>query len=518
MIFSAIHKKGKLMQKDRCNFNTYLVFKPEQTLRFAWEIFMMIALIFLGIIVPYSIAFLQDNPSYSSSIDYFATGVFSIDILVTLNTGIYIRGELQLKRSIIIKQYTKFWLWIDLISTLPFELILSAYLDSAKITSAITIGRNINILKLLKILKMIRLTKLKNMIMRIEDKISSKKILSLLKIVKLILYLFLVANFFACLMFLVSSSDLSPGTFANLLISSPNGFITSPEELYIDSLYWAITTMASIGYGDYSPRTPNERILGILTMNVSSLVFGYIIGNIGTVIEKHTVKVEKRRELIVNINNYMHIHKLSADMKTKVRKYINYMFSNLKNRVDLRELLAVLSQPLREEVYSLVNGTTILLLNFLKDLSKVLISRISRVLKVQVNSPHEYIFKEREDSHSMYFVTKGCVEIIDGISKSCIKILSDNSYFGEVGLFTGKTRCASVISIAFLETLLLSDSDISIISNQFPEMKKKMDYLQESTADGDLTELGVGCYLCQAIGHISKNCKKMTEYAKRMGC
>ena len=84
---------------------------------------------------------------------------------------------------------------------------------------------------------MIRLTKLKNMIMRIEDKISSKKILSLLKIVKLILYLFLVANFFACLMFLVSSSDLSPGTFANLLISSPNGFITSPEELYIDSLY-----------------------------------------------------------------------------------------------------------------------------------------------------------------------------------------------------------------------------------------------------------------------------------------
>ena len=108
MIFSAIHKKGKLMQKDRCNFNTYLVFKPEQTLRFAWEIFMMIALIFLGIIVPYSIAFLQDNPSYSSSIDYFATGVFSIDILVTLNTGIYIRGELQLKRSIIIKQYTKF--------------------------------------------------------------------------------------------------------------------------------------------------------------------------------------------------------------------------------------------------------------------------------------------------------------------------------------------------------------------------------------------------------------------------
>ena len=73
--------------------------------------------------------------------------------------------------------------------------------------------------------------------MRIEDKVSSKKILSIVKIIKLVLYLFLVANFFACLMFLVSSSDLSPNTFANLLISSPNGSITDSFELYIDSLY-----------------------------------------------------------------------------------------------------------------------------------------------------------------------------------------------------------------------------------------------------------------------------------------
>ena len=75
------------------------------------------------------------------------------------------------------------------------------------------------------------------MTMRIEDKVSSKKILSFVKIIKLMLYLFLVANFFACLMFLVSSSDLSPNTFASLLLSSSDGFATNSFELYIDSLY-----------------------------------------------------------------------------------------------------------------------------------------------------------------------------------------------------------------------------------------------------------------------------------------
>ena len=54
--------------------------------------------------------------------------------------------------------------------------------------------------------------------------------------------------------------------------------------------------MAGIGYGDYSPRTPNERILGIGAMNISSILFGYIIGNIGSIIEKHTVKINQRRD------------------------------------------------------------------------------------------------------------------------------------------------------------------------------------------------------------------------------
>ena len=68
----------------------------------------MFSLITLGILLPYSISFLPDESSFSSNLDYFTTGAFSIDILITLNTGIYIRGELQMNRIAILINYIQF--------------------------------------------------------------------------------------------------------------------------------------------------------------------------------------------------------------------------------------------------------------------------------------------------------------------------------------------------------------------------------------------------------------------------
>ena len=493
------------------DLNSVCVLRPEQSTRFVWEMFMMGSLIILGIITPYSLAFLEDTSSTSESIDDFATAVFTVDIFVTLNTGVYLQGKINMNRTTIFKKYIKFWLWLDLVSTLPLQSILSKNYNSQQLEAGITLGKSFNILQMLKLLKLIRLTKLKFLITRIEDHISSKKLQSLFKLSKLGLYLFLVANFFACLMFMVSNENLAPDSFVNLLEQSPNGYIIDSGDLYVYSLYWALTTMVAVGYGDYSPRTIPERVLGILTMNITSIIFGYIIGNVGIIIEKHTVKNKERRELMVSMNKYMKINKVSDELQSKIRKYINYIYSNSKNRVNLGDLLNVLSRPLREEIYSHINGKIVLSLNFLQDLSRVSVSRISRILKPQVHSPIDMIFIENEQSQCMYFITKGCIDIIDSHSKSCIKILSNPNYFGEIGLFTGEKRTASAQTVSFVETLCLTYNDLISVSKQFPEIGLKMDVLKSSCAQGDLSALDVKCYLCQCPGHIAKRCKKMTE-------
>jgi len=55
----------------------------------------------------------------------FITIYYFIDILVSFNTGYMDKNELVLDRKLIAQNYFRFWFWIDLLATIPYELILS---------------------------------------------------------------------------------------------------------------------------------------------------------------------------------------------------------------------------------------------------------------------------------------------------------------------------------------------------------------------------------------------------------
>lgn len=48
-------------------------------------------------------------------------------------------------------------------------------------------------------------------------------------------------------------------------------------ERYVNSLYYAFTTMTTCGYGDLHPYTSLERTASMAAMLVSSGIFGYIV-------------------------------------------------------------------------------------------------------------------------------------------------------------------------------------------------------------------------------------------------
>jgi hypothetical protein len=57
-------------------------------------------------------------------------------------------------------------------------------------------------------------------------------------------------------------------------------------QTYTVSLYWSVMTFTTIGYGDIVPFTNIERIFDIVAMLIGALVFGYIIGAVGNVVQQ----------------------------------------------------------------------------------------------------------------------------------------------------------------------------------------------------------------------------------------
>ena len=50
---------------------------------------------------------------------------------------------------------------------------------------------------------------------------------------------------------------------------------------YINSIYWAVTTMNTVGYGDISPQTATERLFGIFFLLIACGVFSFTMNTIG---------------------------------------------------------------------------------------------------------------------------------------------------------------------------------------------------------------------------------------------
>ena len=75
------------------------------------------------------------------------------------------------------------------------------------------------------------------MILKIEDRISNKKVLSLLTIFKLLLYMLLCAHFFACMMYTISSDNMNPNCFISQIIKKSDEYVYSVNEMYVSCLY-----------------------------------------------------------------------------------------------------------------------------------------------------------------------------------------------------------------------------------------------------------------------------------------
>lgn len=500
--------KNKLEDDDQIRnlpkWRTGLIMRPESLIRFSWEIFVATFLLFLGFLIPYLSAFDNDNSNLSNSIDIQSLVIFSIDIILTMNTAYYDKGHIIKDRLKIFRHYLSFWIWIDVLTTFPFDWLMP---ESNKGSGAKVISF-FKLVRVIKLLKLVRLVKLKMLIFRIEDQIANQTLINFMIVLKLLVYLFLIAHFFACMMFSISSSDMSPDGFTNLIVNKSDKPIVSADELYVSSLYWAFVTMTSIGYGDFSPKSTNEKMFGIFTMLFSSVVFGVIIGNIGTLMEKSSLKAKARRDTLHNINLFFHKYSIAPNIKYKARRYIDYAFHYDKyNENYIGDVLSLLSQPLQEEILLCTNGTVIHHCKVFRIFSDLGINRLAKLLIIKIFSPLDSIIKEGQTSEGMYFILKGGAEVFDFATSCKIVTLSARQYFGEIGLFTRQPCVSSVVAHSFSENLFLSVEDFDAIADIIPSAKLSIDEIRKSCSEGNYFSLHIKCYSCHEYGHVAKNCQ-----------
>lgn len=267
---------------------------PQSKRRITWDILSSILTLYESILIPFYIGFDYD-PTYQLSVFEFGKDLFFFfEIILNFNTGYTLDGALITNRKKIALKYFRTWFAIDLIANVPYVDILTISVEGIDALMNNSYNGSIyNFSRLLKLLRIIKWVKIKKYISRIQNKIQSQVANGILSLLTLLIYIGFIAHWIACVWHYVGLNSLENGSESWLV---EFGFADKRvNERYVACLFWAITTMLTVGYGDITPVTMEERIVNIFCMVIGCAMFAYSMNSIGILLQNINQEVSKKR-------------------------------------------------------------------------------------------------------------------------------------------------------------------------------------------------------------------------------
>ena len=122
--------------------------------------------------------------------------------------------------------------------------------------------------------------------------------------VMLLLGVFFLIHLFACFWYLSAKfNDFDPDTWVArkglLGISDFDELYTVTVQKYVESLYWALQVLTTIGYGDFGAGTTSEYILNLVWMFLGVAYYQVVFGQIISIMTAHT-----SNENILNVSRF----------------------------------------------------------------------------------------------------------------------------------------------------------------------------------------------------------------------
>jgi hypothetical protein len=272
-----------------------IVFNPRTRWKMTWDLLNMVLIFWNFMIISISICFgqsIEDVFLFSEVSDrrewYYIFLIVSflnmmVDIILHLNTSYYEMGELVSDRRKIFKNYLRKNLIIDLIAEIPFLIQIINYntiFDSS-------VFKYMNYLFFLKYYNLRGVFKVLEEFLALDDKYEA-----FFSLMKLFIKIVFIAHILGCLWHSVAffGHSLDDVTWLSDRKLCTSDFWT---ERYLYSVYFALTTMTTVGYGDIAPKNQREVLLAMFTMLVGSAMFGYSINSIGDLLKKMNYKEDQ---------------------------------------------------------------------------------------------------------------------------------------------------------------------------------------------------------------------------------
>ncbi|XP_039380988.1 potassium voltage-gated channel subfamily H member 8 isoform X1 [Mauremys reevesii] len=381
------------------------------TFKAGWDWLILLATFYVAVTVPYNVCFIGNDElstTRSTTVSDIAVEIlFIIDIILNFRTTYVSKsGQVIFEARSICIHYVTTWFIIDLIAALPFDLLYAF---------------NVTVVSLVHLLKTVRLLRLLRLLQKL-DRYSQHSTI----VLTLLMSMFaLLAHWMACIWYVIGKKEMeenNPTTWdvgwlheLGKRIESPyygNNTLGGPSirSAYIAALYFTLSSLTSVGFGNVSANTDAEKIFSICTMLIGALMHALVFGNVTAIIQRMYSRWSLYHTRTKDLKDFIRVHHLPQQLKQRMLEYFQTTWS-VNNGIDSNELLKDFPDELRSDITMHLNKE-ILQLSLFECASRGCLRSLSLHIKTSFCAPGEYLLRQGDALQAIYFVCSGSMEVL----------------------------------------------------------------------------------------------------------
>ena len=422
----AISMRGTTEQLLRTTW-----FDPFGHFKRIWESVVIIILLYVGVTLPYRIAFEAIAVGGYYYVAVFYELALISDVLINMRTAYWdennsemVTGSFAMARYYVFKKVG----WMDIISSFPFQTL--------KLDANPNLSSNMKTLQLLRLCQVVRIVKVIRAVTAMQDaffKIVNDTLGSLsvsvsvytMKMTKLITLLVTVAHLCSCIWYILGK----PGETVSFGISldvmdlgvssnddADNGWVMRnyPDHkddklfLYLHSFYFVQTTMSTVGYGDVLPVRTSEVFFAMIVQVLGTGIFGYVVGLMGTSVSGLAAHENPMHIKIEFMEALMDKYKIKKDVRMRVRRQLK---SDLEaaQRYMIESVLGEFPRDLRRDVTLSVFRKATTSFELVAGYPGRYIAEVLSLMKPYAMVKGEVLYKLNTPADEIFFIDDGSV-------------------------------------------------------------------------------------------------------------
>jgi Ca2+-binding EF-hand superfamily protein/CRP-like cAMP-binding protein len=439
---SALGSNAEETTKEARAMKCFL--RPESTTRTVWDLVQVGLLMYVLISVPLRIGFDVDVPfnSFGFWVDFLVDIYFLVDIVMNFRTAVYnIHGVLVINKKDIACSYMTGWFSIDVLSCLPITYIELAINGTEAVPNANSKSiRMIKLLRLLRLAKLLRVARITRMMERYQERL--RPIKDSLSGGILCFVIFIFSHLVACMWYYTGGIDEWPEGFAPQLgwvsreypacevddaewsaaleVYEADALAGSCYEAghatrYVTAAYWALMTISTVGYGDYTAKTDIEKVFSFVTMMFGALIFASITGDLSASMMARKGAIQMYNTRMDEIQQFMTDRKVPPIISRRVTAYYQALWSD-KHVYDEQQLLnnmpLAVSGPVVQHLYT-PTLESIALFSKLQDkpYGALILQRLCMMMSHMVALPEDVIMHAGHVGKELFIIEMGEVDV-----------------------------------------------------------------------------------------------------------